>query len=319
MEGAIMADISLQAQKAHAFPQAREQSRRRRFALVGICFILPFLIFYVAFLIWPMLLGLRMSFFNWTISGAGAADFLGLQNYQELFGDPAFWQSLGVTFLFTIISTPLLVVLALVLALLVNRAIPGQAVFRTIFFAPFVLPVSVVALIWNWLYQPGFGLVNAMLATIGISPVGWLSDPNAALYAVILLTIWWTVGFNFVLFLAGMQQIPVELNEAAALDGAGAWARIRYVTIPLLNRTTSLIIILQVIASLQIFNQAYLLMGGSDGPNFSTRGVVQYIYESGFTLYRVGFASAMSYILFIIILIISVGQFTILARQGRNA
>jgi multiple sugar transport system permease protein len=133
------------------------------------------------------------------------------------------------------------------------------------------------------------------------------------------LTVWWTVGFNFVLFLAGMQQIPVELNEAAALDGAGAFARIRYVTIPLLNRTTSLIIILQVIASLQIFNQAYLLMGGADGPNFSTRGVVQYIYESGFTLYRVGFASAMSYILFIIILIISVGQFTILARQGRNA
>lgn len=314
-----MADISLQAHKAQSFPQVRQQSRRRRITLIGIGFILPFLIFYVAFLIWPMILGLRMSFFNWTISGAGAADFLGLQNYQELFGDPSFWQSLGVTFIFTIISTPLLVILALVLALLVNRAIPARAVFRTIFFAPFVLPVSVVALIWNWLYQPGFGLVNAMLAAVGISPVGWLSDPNAALYAVIILTVWWTVGFNFVLFLAGMQQIPVELNEAAALDGAGAFARIRYVTIPLLNRTTSLIFILQVIASLQIFNQAYLLMGGADGPNFSTRGVVQYIYESGFTLYRVGFASAMSYILFIIILIISVGQFTIIARQGRNA
>ena len=312
-----MSDISVPASSAQAVPHT--QSKARRKTLIGIAFVLPFLIVYALFLVWPMLLGLRMSFFNWTISGIGASDFLGLGNYQELFTDAAFWQSLGVTLLFTVISTPLLVVIALILALLVNRAIPAQGLFRTIFFAPFVLPVSVVALIWNWLYQPGFGLINGTLALFGIQGPGWLSDPQVALLGVILLTVWWTVGFNFVLYLAGMQQIPHELNEAASLDGAGTWARIRWVTIPLLSRTTTLIVILQVIASLQIFNQAYLLMNGGDGPNFSTRSAVQYIYEAGFTTYRVGYASAMSYILFIIILLVSLGQFALLARQRRSA
>jgi multiple sugar transport system permease protein len=315
----MMSDISLRASGAETAPQAQTQIKRRRTTLIGIGFILPFLIVYAAFLIWPVILGLRMSFFNWTISGAGATNFLGLANYQELLGDGAFWQSLGVTLLFTVISTPLLVIIALALALLVNRAIPAQGLFRTIFFAPFVMPVSVVALIWGWLYQPGFGLINGILTGLGLKEVGWLSDPGVALLSVVILTVWWTVGFNFLLYLAGMQQIPPELNEAASLDGAGAWARIRWVTIPLLSRTTSLILILQVIASLQVFNQAYLLMNAGDGPNFSTRSVVQYIYEEGFTGYRVGYASAMSYILFIIILLVSLGQFALLARQRRNA
>jgi multiple sugar transport system permease protein len=313
-----MSDMSLQATEVGEKTQSQGKGRRWRANVSGIGFVLPFLIVYVLFLVWPIILGLRMSFFNWTISGLGSTDFLGLANYQELFGDPAFWQSLGVTLLFTIISTPLLIIIALGLALLVNRAIPSQWLFRTIFFAPFVLPVSVVALIWNWLYQPGFGLINGVLTGLGLKQVGWLSDPNIALISVVILTVWWTVGFNFVLYLAGMQQIPQELNEAASLDGAGSWARTRWITIPLLGRTTSLILILQVIASLQLFQQAYLVMNG-DGPNFSTRSIVQYIYESGFTTYRIGFASAASYVLFIIILIVSIGQFLVLARQRRNS
>jgi ABC-type sugar transport system permease subunit len=314
-----MSEATLQAGRASTAIQARSKGRRSRTNLVGIGFVLPFLIMYALFLIWPIILGLRMSFFNWTLSGLGSSDFLGLGNYQLLFSDSAFWQSLGVTLLFTVISTPLLIIIALVLALLVNRAIPGQAFFRTVFFAPFVLPVSVVVLIWSWLYQPGFGLINGVLSDLHLSTVGWLSDPHIALLSVIILTVWWTVGFNFVLYLAGMQQISPELNEAASLDGAGAWARIRWITIPLLNRTTTLILILQVIASLQLFQQAYLLMGSGDGPNFSTRSAVQYIYEAGFTTFRIGFASAASYVLFILILIVSVGQFLVIARQRRNA
>jgi multiple sugar transport system permease protein len=316
-----MSDIMLQAGKPETATQthARGDAKQRRINLIGISFVLPFLLVYAIFIIWPVLLGLRMSFFNWTLSGIGSSDFLGLSNYQELFGDQAFWQSLGITILFTVISTPLLVVIALGLALLVNRAIPAQGMFRTIFFAPFVMPVSVVALIWNWLYQPGFGLVNGILTSIGLKEVNWLSDPGVALISVVILTIWWTIGFNFVLYLAGMQQIPQDLNEAAALDGAGFWARVRWVTIPMLTRTTTVVLILQIIASLQIFNQAYLLFNAGDGPNFSTRGLVQYIYEQGFTDYRVGYASAMSYILFIIILIISLGQFVVLTRQRREA
>jgi ABC-type sugar transport system permease subunit len=314
-----MSDISLQTASMKAANEGHIRTRRRHTNLAGMGFVVPFLIMYALFLVWPVILGLRMSFFNWTISGAGASDFLGLENYQHLLSDPNFWRSMGVTLLFTVISTPLLVILALALALLVNRAIPAKGLFRTIFFAPFVLPVSVVALIWNWLYQPGFGLINGVLTELGLKEVGWLSDASVALFSIVILTIWWTIGFNFVLYLAGLQQIPQELIEAASLDGAGAWARLRQITIPLLNRTTAVVIILQIIASLQVFQQAYLLFNATDGPNFSTRTVVQYIYETGFTSFRVGLASAMSYVLFIVILIISLGQFTLLMRQRREA
>jgi ABC-type sugar transport system permease subunit len=212
----------------------------------------------------------------------------------------------------------LLVLIGLGLALLVNRAIPAQGLFRTIFFASFVLPVSVVALIWNWLYQPGFGLINAILTAIGLQEVPWLADPSIALTSVVILTVWWTVGFNFVLYLAGMQQIPKELNEAAAIDGAGEWARIRRITIPLLGRSTTLILVLQVIASLKLFDQAYTLFNGGTGPAFATQSLVQYVYRVGFTSFRLGLASAMAYMLFILILIVSIGQFILLTRQRKS-
>jgi multiple sugar transport system permease protein len=311
----IQEGLSIDAQNQRHV--AAQKAKRWRTDLSGILFVLPFLIIYAIFLIWPVILGLGISFSNWTI-GIGALQFLGLANYAELFSDPAFWSSLGTTILFTIISTPLLVIIALGLALLVNRAIPAQGLFRTIFFAPFILPASVVALIWNWLYQPGFGLINAALTAVGLKEVGWLSNPQVALLSVVILTVWWTVGFNFILYLAGMQQIPQELQEAARIDGAGVWARIRWVTLPLLSRFTSLIIILQVIASLQLFTQAYLLFNGGDGPNFSTRSVIQYIYDSGFTSFRIGFASAMTYIFFILILVVSLVQFSLLTRQRRD-
>ena len=316
-----MSGIPLPEQVQIAAPdhvqRSAQQARQRRNMLSGLAFILPFLIIYAIFLVWPTLAGFRMSFFNWTLGGTGSSNFLGLANDQELFADGAFWQALGVTLLWTLISTPIFVLIALGLALLVNRAIPARGVFRTIFFLPFVLPVSVVVLIWNWLYQPGFGLINGILEGIGLKDVPWLSDPTAAMVALIILTLWWTVGFNFVLFLAGMQQIPRELHDAARLDGAGGWARVRYVTIPLLQRFTSLIIILQVIASLQLFTQSYLLTNG--GPNFATRSVVQYIYESSFTSFRMGYGSAMSYIFFIVILVVSLIQFTVLTRSERRA
>lgn len=317
-----MSDVSIQegvSIDAQAQRQIDAQKGKRwRTDLAGLGFVLPFLIVYAIFLIWPALLGLRMSFTNWIIGGTGATQFLGFANYQELFADPAVWQSLGVTIVFTIISTPLLVIIALALALLVNRAIPAQGLFRTIFFAPFVLPVTVVTLIWNWLYQPDFGLINGMLTSIGLKQVAWLASPNVALISVIIVTVWWTVGFNFILYLAGMQQIPQELQEAARIDGAGTWARIRWITIPLLNPFTSLIIILQVIASLQLFSQEYTLFNGSDGPNFSTRGIVHYIYEAGFSQFRVGYGAAITYIFFILILIVSLAQFALLRRQGRD-
>lgn len=306
-----------------AVPEAQQTARRAsspgsgrnlRTTLTGLGFVLPFLIAYALFLLWPIILGLRMSFFNWSLVGKGVSDFVGFANYGELLGDPAFWDSLWHTILFTLLSTPILVVLGLILALLANSVAWGKWFFRLAFFAPYVLPSAVVALIWVWLYEPGFGLISNIP---GLQNVGWLTSPNVAMLSIVFTTVWWTIGFNFILYLAGLQEIPQEMYEAASLDGAGIWARLWYITIPLLGRTTVLVLILQVLASLKIFDQIYLMTTG--GPNFSTRPIIEYIYDSGFTLYRVGYASAMSYAFFVIVLVVSIILFTLLNRQGGNA
>lgn len=272
----------------------------------GAWFCIPFLLIYAAFLIYPMGLGLWMSLFNESLTGAGG-EFLGLSNYAELFGDPAVWESLWHTLLFTILSTPPLVVIALMMALLTERTMRLRWLYRLAYFAPYVLPVSVVTLIWTWLYSPGFGLINGTLTSLGLAEIDWLTDERWAMLSVVIATVWWTVGFNYLLYLAGLQEIPAELYEAADLDGAGVWARLRDITFPLLKRTTGLIVVLQILASMKIFDQIYLMTEG--GPNFSTRPVIQYIYETGFTNYRTGYAAAISYVFFALIVIVSLLQF----------
>lgn len=312
-----MSDILVQKSSAQAGTLSSQQSKTSKWRtdLVGLSFVAPFLIIYLLFLVWPVILGLVMSFYNWTL--AGSATFLGLGNYQELFGDLDFWSSLWHTIAFTIISTPVLVILALVLALLANRKIPARWLFRLVFFIPIALPVTVVVMIWNWMYQPGFGLINNTLASLGLPQPDWLNNPNVAMISVIILTVWWTLGNNFLLYLAGLQQIPQDLYEAASIDGAGAWAKFRWITIPQLNRISTLIVILQVIASLQVFTQIFLLTSG--GPNYSTRPVIQYIYETGFSSFRMGYASAGSYVLFVLILLVTIVQFRLFQQQRSRA
>jgi multiple sugar transport system permease protein len=282
--------------------------------LAGYLFVGPFLVAYAAFLIFPVLLLLWMSFYNASLVGADA-QFLGLANYNELFGDPDFWTSLWHTVLFTLLSTPPLVLLALVFALLANRAIPARWFFRLSFFAPWLLPPSVVALIWVWLYQPGFGLINSYLTSLGLPEVAWLAGENVAMLSVVIATVWWTLGFNFVLYLAGLQEIPQELYDASAVDGAGALSQVRWITVPLLARTTILIVTLQIFASLNVFDQIYI-MNTSGGLNYTvTRPIIQYIYEQGFTSYRVGFASAMSFVFFVLVLVVGLAQFAVANRR----
>ncbi len=313
-----------------AVPAAREHTPGRaapvrrtgrttgwRSDLAGLGFVLPFLIAYGLFLVWPVIQGFRMSLFNWSLTGSGTTDFMGFKNYQETLEDPNFWSSIWHTILFTLLSTPPLVVLSLLFALLANRAVPARWLYRLAFFSPYLLPSSVVALIWVWIYQPGFGLVNGYLTRLGLDEVGWLSDAGVAMVSVVITTVWWTIGFNFVLYLAGLQEIPRDIYEAAALDGATGLEQVRSITLPMLARTTTLIVVLQVLASLKVFDQIFLMTNG--GPNFSTRPVIQYIYEQGFTTYRVGYASAMSYAFFLLILVVSLGQFALLGRRrGRT-
>lgn len=282
--------------------------------LAGYLFVLPFLLAYLAFLIFPVLLGLRMSLYNASLVGEDS-EFLGLANYRELFGDPDFWGSLWHTILFTLLSTPPLVVLSLIFAMLANRAIPARWFFRVSFFAPWLLPSSVVALIWVWLYQPGFGLINGYLTALGLPEVAWLPDENVAMISVVIATVWWTLGFNFILYLAGLQEIPQEVYDAAAVDGAGPLAQVRWITIPLLTRTTILVLTLQIFASLNVFDQIYI-MNTAGGLNYTaTRPIIQYVYEQGFTSYRVGFASAMSYVFFMLVLVVGLAQFAVANRR----
>src|SRR5918997_1007697 len=298
------------AARAESTPAVRNKkgAGRGRTDLAGYLFVAPFLLAYAAFLIFPVLLGLGMSLYNASLVAADS-QFLGLANYRELFGDPDFWSSLWHTILFTLLSTPPLVILAFVFALLANRAIPARWFFRLSFFAPWVLPSSVIALIWIWLYQPGFGLINSYLVMLGLPEVSWLSDPNVAMISVVIATVWWQLGFSFVLYLAGLQEIPRELYDAAAVDGASPLVRTRFITIPLLRRTTILVVALNVLGSLNVFDQIYIMAteGGLDYG--STRTLIVYVYEQGFTLYRVGFAAAMTYVFFLLVLVVSIGQF----------
>ena len=280
--------------------------------LHGYAFAIPFLIIYGLFTLWPIISGLRMSVSNVSLLG-GSSPFVGLQNYSQALRDPDFWAALWHSVEFTIMTTPPLVVLGLALALLANRAMPGRSVFRMAIFAPFVLPVTVVALVWIWLYEPSLGLINGYLAQLHLPTFGWLTDTRTAMPAVAITTIWWTLGFNFLLYLAGLQAIPREYHEAAAVDGANAWDQLWRVTIPLLKRTTVIVLILQVLASLKVFGQIYAMTGG--GPDFSTRSEVEYVYEQGFTAYRLGYASAISFLFFIVLLAVSVFQFGLFARR----
>lgn len=288
---------------------------RRRRVPVGLLFVLPFVVAYALFILWPVVSGLWMSFFNNSLSGS-AGEFVGLRNWQEVFNDSAVWNSLWHTVLFTLLSTPPLVIIGLVMALLTNMALPARWLWRLAYFAPFLLPASVVSLIWVWIYQPGFGLINGALTGLGLSEVGWLTDPDVAMISIVITTVWWTVGFNFLLYLAGLQSIPQDVYDAASVDGANGWHRLWRITIPMLNPITGLVVALQLLASLRVFDQIYLMTQG--GPNFSTRPVLEYVYDIGFTDFRIGYASAISYLFFALILIVSVTQFRLLASRGEG-
>jgi multiple sugar transport system permease protein len=284
---------------------------------VAVGMLLPFGVLYALFLVLPSLYALVMSFFQTSLVRPGLSGFAGVDNYRQVLTSADFWASVAHTVLFTVFTTPPLVVVALLLALLADRVRRGRWVYRLVFFAPYVLPSSVVFLIFSWMYTPGFGLIDGYLSRIGAGPISWLTEPRLAMAAVVLMTVWWTLGFNFVLYLAGLQDIPRELYDAAEVDGARRWRQIWSITVPLLGRTTTLVAVLQAIASLKVFDQVYLLLSG--GPNYATRPAIEYIYDVGFTGYRVGYASAAAVVFFLIVLTISAVWFRIVRRQEREA
>lgn len=282
----------------------------------GLPFLVPFVVVALLFLVIPVLYGLWLSFTEQSLMGRGG--FVGLDNYVEALGDETMWATLGHTILFTVMSTVPLVLLALVMALLVYVGIPGQWFWRLAFFAPYLLPVAVVVQVWTWLFNSDVGFVNYWIQQVGLDKVGWLTDVDVAMWSMVILTVWWTVGFNFLLYLSSLQAIPDLLYEAAEVDGAGFWRKIWSVTLPQLRGTTVLVATLQVIASLKIFDQMFIAFNGGSGPEGSTRPILQYIYDTGFTNYRMGYASAMSYIFFVVIIVITVA-FQLLTRARKES
>jgi multiple sugar transport system permease protein len=299
-------------------PARRTTGTRREARPLGhgrpaLLMLAPFLVLYVLFIVGPAVYGVVMSFFDTSMVSTGLGTFAGFDNYGEALTSGDFWAAMWHTLWFTILTTPPLIVLALVFALLAERARRARWFFRLAFFLPYILPSAVVALIWIWMYTPALGLLTRTMTALGFAEPNWLGDPDWAMVSLAVTTVWWTLGFNFVLYLAGLQDIPRDLYEASAIDGAGPWQQIRMITLPLLSRTTSLVVVLQIIASMKVFDQMYIMTQG--GPNFATRSLLEYVFDVGFTDFRSGYAAAASTLFFVAVLVVSTGWVVMTRRQ----
>lgn len=263
---------------------------------------------------------------QWRHGSRGAAATLGVVTVVLLlllgvqpsaaggWNDPGFWISLDNTITFTVIATPLLVAIGLAMALALHTKRKAGGIYRALFFLPYVLPISAVTLIWSYLLNPDRGLIGGLLHRFGVTPIGFLADPKLAMPSIIATTVWWSVGFNMVLFLAGLQDIDPSLHEAASIDGATAWQRFRHVTVPGLRHVTVLVAVTQVIASFQIFGQVYIMTKG--GPGTATEVLIQHVYEAAFKNYQLGYAATVSVFLFLVMAAVSAIQFRLLTKAS---
>lgn len=288
----------------------------RRTSLIALAFLAPALVILLVFVAWPMLSALRLSFTD--ASGFGQEEYVGLDNYVRVFTDPDVLQAMGNTAYYAVLFTPTAIIAALLLALLVNhRRLPGRGAFRTVLFLPFIVSLAVAAFAWSYLLDPQIGLLNHWLRVFGIQLGNVLQDPALAMPTVALVAVWKSFGFYLVIFIAGLQEIPGLLYEAARVDGATAWQRFRHITLPMLSNTMAFVMIVALIAALQAFDQIYVMTGG--GPYGTTQTVVMEIYTSGFKKLELGFASALSYVLLLVTLVLSLVQFRFFGRREKDA
>ncbi|WP_227379611.1 carbohydrate ABC transporter permease [Haladaptatus halobius] len=276
---------------------------RRRETIDGILFTLPYLAFFCLFLLYPLLQGLYMSLFEWDPLFPSQSQFVGFQNYVSMFQDPAFWNALWNTVYFVVLTVPTMVILSLALALGVNKKVFGRRHLQTIYFSPYILTVSIVGIVWSLLLSTGFGPINYYLGFIMDSPPDWLGSPTLAMPVLALVTDWWLLGFNFVILLAARQNVPQRLYEAARLDGARTWRAFRDITLPQMRNAIAFVVIIQFIQQFQVFGQPYVMTNG--GPNNATMTLVFYLYNAAFSQQRFGYAAAIGYLLFAILVAVS--------------
>jgi ABC-type sugar transport system permease subunit len=260
----------------------------------------------------PVVAGLGLSFTTWNLLRppvfARAANYVAL-----LTEDPLFLLSLRNTLYYSVLSIPLSIAVSLALALLLNQEIRGVKAYRTVYFIPAVVSMVAVSLVWKWMYSKDFGILNGILDVVGLPPVGWLGSADTAMPSIVIMVVWKNMGYDMVIFLAGLQAIPQHLYDAAKVDGAGRWRRFWHITLPLLSPTMFFIVVLNIIASFQVFGPVYLMTEG--GPGNRTLVYNYYLYQNAFLYLKMGYASAMAYILFAIIFIVTLIQTRYLGRR----
>ncbi|MCA9961584.1 MAG: sugar ABC transporter permease [Anaerolineales bacterium] len=283
-------------------PSSSSLARRRErwFYLL----ITPWLVGLLLFQVGPIVAAVALSFVDWPLPQP--PQFVGLTHFQTLLGDPLFGRTLLNTAYYAVGTVPTGILLGLGLALLVERPLPGITLFRTVFFLPVIASGVAMVLLWGWMFNARYGLINTMLAQVGIRGPAWLQDAQWAMPALILMSLW-GVGTNMLIYLAALQGVPTELHEAASLDGAGRWSRFRHVTWPLISPVTLYLVIVNVIGSFQVFTPTYILTRG--GPENATLTLPLYIYFNAFSWNKLGYAATLSLVLFLVILLLTLLQF----------
>jgi multiple sugar transport system permease protein len=316
---------SVDGQVAARVGPAVEQ--RRRFTawsdsspIVPYLYLLPHALFFLAFVLYPLGQGLWISMHRYDPLRE-TQPFVGLANYASLFDFASvraqnFWRAFANTMVFVALSTPLLIGVALGLALQLHKPIFGQGFFRSVFFLPGILSVAVIAILWRWIFNERNGLANTLLQMLGMDPVPFLTAEGVAWAPIVIATVWWTVGFNMTLYLAGLAAIPTSYYEAAEIDGAGTWAKFRYITVPLLGSTTLFVSVTTLLASFQVFGQTLLMTTG--GPNRTTQSSIMYITQEAFTNNQLSAGTAMSFVFGVLMLIVTAVQFRLTARDARR-
>ncbi|MGN6158166.1 MAG: carbohydrate ABC transporter permease [Devosia sp.] len=307
-----VADTTYDPSRAVSAPK---RSAHWRKLLVAYSFIAPNFLGFTIFTLGPILFSFALAFLHW--DGSNPITFAGLDNFWRLFSDSAFIAALWNTILYTVLSVPLTLVCALGLALLLNQKIPGRNFLRTAMFFPYVASLVAVAVVWNMLFNPEMGPVNMVLYTLGVDPrhlPRWAADKNWAMITVVLFGAWKSMGYYMVIYLAGLQSINRDLYEAASIDGAGAWQRFRFVTVPQLAPTTLFITVMLTIQSFKVFDQIYLLTQG--GPGTSTLVLVYHIYNQAFLSWDLGYSSMVALVLFLIVLAVTLIQFRFTRRTA---
>jgi multiple sugar transport system permease protein len=291
-------------------PTFKGVKRRKKFigseSFYGYLFVSPMVIGFLLIMFFPLVYSIYLSFTDWQL--LGDPNFIGIENYQRLVNDPDFWVVLKNTLIFTVGLVPINILMALLLALLLQRNLPGIGLFRTAIFIPVMTSIVVWSIIWKYMFGTEEGFINQVLAAIGIDGPAWLYDPDLAMGAVIVVSAMKNVGLNMVLFLAALQQVDKNLYEASYLDGANKVKQFWHVTLPMITPTVFLTLILTVIGSMKVFGQIYVMTNG--GPGNHTKVLVYYIWENAFKLFDFGYASAIALVLFVIILFFTIIQWS---------